>query len=86
MATIVKVKRVRGVSYQAKIKRRGRVLKTKTFRTKTAAREWARRHEADLEMELALGDPGQRVYGEFVVTQELVSGIIRDNVVASRSR
>jgi hypothetical protein len=43
MATIAKVKRAKGFAYQAKIKRRGRVVISKTFRTKTAAREWARR-------------------------------------------
>jgi hypothetical protein len=61
MAAIAKVKRAKGFAYQAKIKRRGRVIKTKTFRTKTAAREWARRIESDIELEIALQDPGRRV-------------------------
>ena len=61
MATLAKVKRAKGFAYQAKIKRRGRVVKSKTFRTKTAAREWARRYEADCELERALNDPGRRV-------------------------
>ena len=38
MATIARIKRVNGVSYQAKIKCRGRVIQTNTFRTKTSAR------------------------------------------------
>ncbi len=58
MATLAKVKRAKGFAYQAKVKRRGRVVKSKTFRTKTAAREWARRVESDAELELALQDPG----------------------------
>ena len=61
MATITRVPRAHGHAYQARIKRRGRILKTKTFRTKTAAREWARRLEADLELATATGDPGQRL-------------------------
>ena len=61
MATIARIKRKTGVSYQAKIKRRGRVIKTKTFRTKTAAREWARKFESDVELEAALNDPGRRI-------------------------
>jgi len=51
MATIARIKRVHGASYQAKIKRRSRVLKTKTIRTKAAAREWARKAEADVDLE-----------------------------------
>ena len=51
----------KGFAYQAKIKRRGSVIKTKTFRTKTAAREWARRLESDLDMEAAFDYPGRRV-------------------------
>ena len=60
MATIARVPRARGVAYQVRIKRRGRLVRTKTFRTRTAAREWARRIESDVEMELALEDPGRR--------------------------
>ena len=33
MATIAKVKRAQGFAYQARIKSRGRIIKTKTFRT-----------------------------------------------------
>ncbi|MEM7097962.1 MAG: site-specific integrase [Pseudomonadota bacterium] len=60
MATIARIKRKSGVSYQAKIKRRGRILKTKTFRTKKAAREWSIRIESDLQLEAAHQDPGRR--------------------------
>jgi integrase len=60
MATIAKVPRARGVAYQAKIKRQGRLVKSKTFHNKAAAREWARRVEADLEQAIASGDPGHR--------------------------
>lgn len=68
MATIARIKRQHGVSYQAKIKRRGRVLKTKTFRTKTAAREWSRKFESDVELEAALNDPGRRIrFGELCI-------------------
>lgn len=68
MATIARIKRKHGVSYQAKIKRRGRIIKTKTFRTKTAAREWARRFESDVELEAALQDPGRRTRFEDLCT------------------
>jgi len=60
MPTIARIKRAKGVAYQARIKHRGRLIKTKTFRTKTAAREWARRYEADPELETAHADPGRR--------------------------
>ncbi len=68
MATIARIKRKTGVSYQAKIKRRGRIIKTKTFRTKTAAREWARKFESDVELEAALNDPGRRTRFEELCT------------------
>ncbi|MEM7002835.1 MAG: site-specific integrase, partial [Pseudomonadota bacterium] len=68
MATIARLKRKTGVSYQAKIKRRGRIIKTKTFRTKTAAREWARKFESDVELEAALNDPGRRTRFEELCT------------------
>ena len=32
------------MAYQVRIKRCGRLVRTKTFRTRTAAREWARRY------------------------------------------
>lgn len=54
MATIAKVTRAKGFAYQAKIKRRDRVVRSKTYRTKTLARAWARRYEAGCELELAL--------------------------------
>ena len=60
MSTIAKVKRANGSAYQARVKSRGRLIKTKTFRTKTAARDWARRYEADLDLDSALADPGRR--------------------------
>ena len=71
MATIAKVKRAKGFAYQAKIKRRGRILKTQTFKTKTAAREWARRYEAGVELDLALGDPGRRTRFDDLCAQYL---------------
>lgn len=58
MATIARIPRAKGIVWKAIIKRRGRVLKTKTFQTKTAAREWARRMEADAELADALGAVG----------------------------
>ncbi len=61
MPTIIKVPRAHGVSWKAIIKRRGRVLKTKTFKTKTAAREWAKRIESNAELAEALDDPGREV-------------------------
>lgn len=61
MATIAKVPRVNGIAWKAIIKRRGRNLKSKTFQTKTAAREWARRMESDAELADALDDPGRRI-------------------------
>jgi len=61
MPTIAKVPRANGVAWKAIIKRRGAILKTKTFATKTAARAWARRVEADAEMMEALGEDGARM-------------------------
>ena len=79
MATIAKVKRAKGFSYQARIKRRGRLITTKTFRTRTAAREWARRIEAELERELATGDPGRRHRFDRLCDQYLVEYEGRDH-------
>ena len=61
MATIAKVPRKKGVVWKVVLKRRGKVLKTKTFKSKTAARAWARRIEADAEWAEALADPGRRI-------------------------
>ena len=61
MTTIARVPRSKGVSWKAIIKQRGRVLRTKTFRTKTAARDWSRRIEAELERADALDNPGHRI-------------------------
>ena len=58
MATIAKVPRAEGHAWQARIKLRGRILKTRTFRTKTAAREWARSIGGDVDLEQALEDTG----------------------------
>ena len=57
MATIAKIRRKKGVSYKAKSTRLGRVLETKIFRTKTAARDWAKNLEADYERALSLDVP-----------------------------
>ena len=61
MPTIAKVPRIRGYAWKAIVKRDGLILKTKTFKTKTAARAWARRIEADSEMMDALGEVGARL-------------------------
>jgi hypothetical protein len=49
MATIARIQRKTNTSYKAIIKQHGRILKTKTFKKKTAARAWAKRIEADKE-------------------------------------
>jgi integrase len=58
MATFVKTP---AGGWKAIIRDRGRILKTKTFRKKTDAREWARRIEGDREAAEALGLPGCRL-------------------------
>jgi integrase len=55
MATIAKIQGKTSTSYKAIIKQHGRILKTKTFKTKTAARAWAKRIEADQERLEAYG-------------------------------
>jgi integrase len=55
MATIAKIKGKTNTSYKAIIKQHGRILKTKTFKTKTAAHAWAKRIEADQEQLEAYG-------------------------------
>jgi len=55
MATIAKIQGKTNTSYKAIIKQHGRILKTKTFKTKTAARAWAKRIEADQEQMEAYG-------------------------------
>lgn len=54
----MKIQRRSGVRYKALIKREGRVMKSRTFDTKTHAREWAKRNEADRELLDAFGMPG----------------------------
>lgn len=62
MATIAKVKTAtRGIRYKAIIRHNGRISRTKTFSTKTAARTWARRMESDIETIEATGSVGSRV-------------------------
>lgn len=61
MATITKLQRSSGVRFKAIIRKGGRVLKTKTFATKTAARTWARRIEGDDDLVRALGSPGASI-------------------------
>ena len=50
-----------GITYRAIIKRNGSAPKTKCFKTKTAARQWARRIESDLELIEALGEPWAKI-------------------------
>lgn len=61
MATIARIQRANSVTYRAVIKLNGSVLKTKCFKTKTAARQWARRVECDAQMMEALGERGARI-------------------------
>lgn len=61
MATIVKKSRKGGTSYKAIIRKRGRVLKTKTFTRKKDATDWARTVEADRERMEALESEGARL-------------------------
>ena len=62
MATIARIKRCgKVVAYKVIIKRNGKILITKRFRTLSAARAFAKRVEADLEMMEALGSPGANI-------------------------
>ena len=61
MATISKTQRAQSVTYRAIVKRNGVVVKTKCFKTKTAARMWAKRIESDAEFMEALGEKGARL-------------------------
>ena len=45
-------------SYKATIKKRGKILKCKTFKLKTHARAWAKRIEGDLELMNAYSSRG----------------------------
>ena len=71
MATISKVPRANGVSYRAIVKRNGVVLTTKCFKTRTAARQWAKRVESDAEFIEASGEPGSRLTLEQVAQEYL---------------
>ena len=62
MATITKIQRQSGVRYKVLIKARdGRVLKCKTFSTKSNARQWAKRIEGDRELMQVFGMKGSRM-------------------------
>lgn len=79
MPTIAKIPRAKGVVWKAIIKRRGQILKTRTFKTKTAARDWARRIESDAELADALDDPGRRITLQELADQYLEQWRGRDH-------
>ena len=58
MATIIRIERKSGARFKAIIKYRGRILKTKTFQSKTKAMLWSKRIEGDQEMIEALSMRG----------------------------
>ncbi|MBA1444792.1 MAG: tyrosine-type recombinase/integrase [Chromatiales bacterium] len=58
MATIARIKTSNGFKYKAILRKKGRLLKTKTFTRKADARTWAKRLEADFEAMDALGAKG----------------------------
>ena len=61
MAHIQTIQRSNGKSYKAIIKQGDRVLKTKTFRTKTLAKQWVKAIEADRANVRALGLKGAKM-------------------------
>lgn len=71
MATISKTQRAQSVTYRAIVKRNGVVVKTKCFKTRTAARLWAKRVESDAELIEALGEKGARLTLSEVARQYL---------------
>ena len=62
MATITRIERKSGARFKAIIKHRGRILKTKTFQSKTKAMLWSKRIEGDQEMIEALSMRGVPPY------------------------
>jgi len=86
MPTIAKVPTKSGVRWKAIIKRQGRILTTKTFRTKTNAREWAKRIESDLELVRALGLPGAALTLEQLATEYLMHWKGKDTAVNTRAQ
>jgi hypothetical protein len=62
MATYARIKQGgKVVAYKVIIKRGGKILITKRFKLKSAARVFVKRIEADLEMMEALGSPGASI-------------------------
>ncbi len=86
MATITRLSRNSGVRYKAIIKYRGRVVKTKTFSSKNAARAWAKRIESDQEMIRALGVPGYRITFAQLAEEYLAQWRGKDKAVPSKVR
>ena len=56
--SLVRVQRASGVSCQARIKHRGQIVQTRTFRTKSEARDWARQYQARLAISRKDREPG----------------------------
>ncbi len=79
MATLAKIPRKGGFSWKAIVKRRGRIVKTKTFRSKSMAREWARQIEGDLQKVDAFDDPGHRYTVSNLAEQYLAMWSGRDH-------
>lgn len=84
MATFVKVRRKQGYSWKVIIKRGDQVLKTKTFRQKAAAREWAKRVEGDNEISTALGSPGAKILFSKLADEYMAQWKGRDKSQAGR--
>lgn len=71
MATILKQTKASGVRYKAVIKLHGRIVKTKTFKTKNAACTWAKQTEGNLAYLDALGLPGASITVEELAKEYL---------------
>jgi hypothetical protein len=61
MAMLIKQTKACGVRYKAVIKLNARIVKTKTFKTKTAANTWTKQAEGNLDYLDALGLPGASI-------------------------
>lgn len=78
MATIIHIERKSGARFKAIIKSRGRILKTKTFKSKAKAIKWSKRIESDQEMMEALSMRGAAISFRSLAEEQLVQWCGRD--------
>jgi hypothetical protein len=71
LTAILKQTKAFGVRYKAVIKLNGRIVKTKTFKTKTAVSTWAKQAEGNLDYLDALGLPGASITVEELAKEYL---------------